>query len=295
MKEEKEQTVIDKTLLYLENYREMERYIKEAVSETSQVPDIDKYNISAERAFLQSVRECRAETVILFEHLKQALASLKEDAEAAGEGYKYDTLEAVYIKTIEGAMKAAAKDESFVVWDENGNLIGSLTDNVPEGALQTNPDGSVNTYDADGNKVGTVDAETVEKMTTFESDEDAAGQQEDAEDGGTVSNDAETTNPPSEPETGENGANTEPQEAEDEPEDKVIIPQGKMKVTVICDGSLNIRRSAAWGNENICGRAIRGQSYYVKEIHVVDGKKMVRTIGDLYLSGESEHVQFEQL
>lgn len=85
MKEEKEQTVIDKTLLYLENYREMERYIKEAVSETSQVPDIDKYNISAERAFLQSVRECRAETVILFEHLKQALASLKEDAEAAGE------------------------------------------------------------------------------------------------------------------------------------------------------------------------------------------------------------------
>ena len=73
MKEEKEQTVIDKTLLYLENYREMERYIKEAVSETSQVPDIGKYNISAERAFLQSVRECRAETVILFEHLKQEM------------------------------------------------------------------------------------------------------------------------------------------------------------------------------------------------------------------------------
>lgn len=37
------------------------------------------------------------------------------------------------------------------------------------------------------------------------------------------------------------------------------------------------------------------ETYYVKEIHVVDGKKMVRTIGDLYLSGESEHVQFEQL
>ena len=99
MKEEKEQTVIDKTLLYLENYREMERYIKEAVSETSQVPNISKYNISAERAFLQSVRECRAETVILFEHLKQALASLKEDAEAAGEGYKYDTLEDIVRET----------------------------------------------------------------------------------------------------------------------------------------------------------------------------------------------------
>lgn len=100
-----------------------------------------------------------------------------------GKGTEFKKEDCKEYKTIEGAMKAAAKDESFVVWDENGNLIGSLTDNVPEGALQTNPDGSVNTYDADGNKVGTVDAETVEKMTTFESDEDAAGQQEDAEDG----------------------------------------------------------------------------------------------------------------
>ena len=91
METEKEMTAIQKTQVYLENYREI-------VSETSQVPDIGKYNISAEKAFLQSVRECRAETVILFEHLKKALASLKEDAEAAGEGYKYDTLEAVYIK-----------------------------------------------------------------------------------------------------------------------------------------------------------------------------------------------------
>lgn len=182
-----------------------------------------------------------------------------------GKGTNFERGDCREYKTLEGAMKAAAKDESLVVWDENGN------------------------------KVGTADAENVKKMTTFESDENVAGQQENAEDEETASNDAETTNPPSEPETGENGANTEPQNAEDETEDKVIILQGKMKVTVICDGSLNIRRSAAWGNENICGRAIRGQSYYVKEIHVVDGKKMVRTIGDLYLSGESEHVQFEQL
>ena len=95
MKEEKEQTVIEKTLLYLENYREMERYINEAVSETSQVPDIGKYNISAERAFLQSVRECKAETIILFEHLKKALASLKEDAEAAIETAAEAFVEAV--------------------------------------------------------------------------------------------------------------------------------------------------------------------------------------------------------
>lgn len=98
METEKEMTAIQKTQVYLENYREIERYIKDAISEVSQIDDVSRYNISAEKAFLQSVRECRAETVILFEHLKKALASLKEDAEAAGEGYKYDALEAVYIK-----------------------------------------------------------------------------------------------------------------------------------------------------------------------------------------------------
>lgn len=98
MDEEKEMTPIKKTQIYLEYYREMERYTKDAVSEVSQVSDIHKYNISAENAFLKSIRECRAETVILLEHINKALESLKEDAEAAGEGYKYDALEAVYIK-----------------------------------------------------------------------------------------------------------------------------------------------------------------------------------------------------
>jgi len=148
-------------------------------------------------------------------------------------------------------------------------------------------------FNEDGTPAGTVDSETVAAVT---GDNEQETQQENAEDDENASNEDKATNPPTEQENGENGANTEADEAtEDEQEDKVIIPQGKMRVTVICDGSLNIRRSAEWGNDNICGRAIRGQSYYVKEIHVVDGKKMVRTIGDLYLSGESEHVQFEQL
>ena len=98
METEKEMTAIQKTQVYLENYREIERYIKDAISEVSQIDDVSRYNISAEKAFLQSIRECKAETFILFEHMKKALASLKEDAEAAGEGYKYDALEAVYIK-----------------------------------------------------------------------------------------------------------------------------------------------------------------------------------------------------
>lgn len=39
-----------------------------------------------------------------------------------------------------------------------------LTDTVPEGALDTNSDGSVNTYDEAGNVVGTVAMEEVEKL-----------------------------------------------------------------------------------------------------------------------------------
>lgn len=52
-----------------------------------------------------------------------------------GKGTEFKKEDCKEYKTIEGAMKAAAKDESFVVWDENGNVIGSLTDNVPEGAF----------------------------------------------------------------------------------------------------------------------------------------------------------------
>lgn len=202
-----------------------------------------------------------------------------------GKGTEFKKEDCKEYKKLDAALRAAAKDESLIVWDETGKVIGSLTDDVPEGALQTNPDGSVNTYDADGNKTGTVDAETLKEMTT----------QENAEDRENTSNEDKATNTPNEQENGENKANTEQDKNTEGQQGGIIIPQGKMRVTVICDGSLNIRRSAAWGDDNICGRAIRGQSYYVKEIHVVDGKKMVKTIGDLFLSGESEHVQFEQL
>lgn len=58
---------------------------------------------------------------------------------------------------------------------------------------------------------------------------------------------------------------------------------------------MNLRRSASWDAGNICGRAVKGQAYYVKEIHKVDGKPMVRTIDDIYLSGASEYVKIEEL
>ena len=85
-RKEELQTPTELTLIYLENYRELQRYVKEAVSEPDQI-GADRYNISAERAYLRSIRECRAETVILLEHIDKAMQSLKEDVEASGEGY----------------------------------------------------------------------------------------------------------------------------------------------------------------------------------------------------------------
>ena len=124
------------------------------------------------------------------------------------------------------------------------------------------------------------------------------------EDGNLIREAPEQQETPEQQEATEQQETTEQQEAteqleeqtvEAEQKDKIIVPQGKMEVTVVCDGTLNIRRTPEWGNKNICGRAVRGQKYRVKEIHLVDGKKMVRTVGDLYLSGDSKFVQFEQI
>lgn len=232
-----------------------------------------------------------------------------------GNGKEFKKEECKEYKTLDGARKAfdkaVAAGTEATVWDENGVVVIGMTENVPEGALQTNPDGSVNAYDADGNKVGTVDTATVAAVTESIGTDD--GQQDNA---GTSTGDAGAAtdsgngdgrgNMPPEPEKGQSGANTQQQQGTNtgagdgqqenvSESDTIIVPQGKMKVTVICDGTLNLRRSPHWGNTNVCGRASRGQSYHVKEIHTVDGKKMVRTIDDLYLSGASEHVQFEQL
>ena len=124
------------------------------------------------------------------------------------------------------------------------------------------------------------------------------------EDGNLIREAPEQQETPEQQEATEQQETTEQQEAteqleeqtvEAEQKDKIIVPQGKMEVTVVCDGTLNIRRTPEWGNKNICGRAVRGQKYRVKEIHMGDGKKMVRTVGDLYLSGDSKFVQFEQI
>ena len=122
-----------------------------------------------------------------------------------GKGKEFKKEECKEYKTIEGALRAAAKDEAFVVWDENGKVVGGLTDNVPEGALKTNPDGSVPAFDENGHPVGTVDAETAQKATGEGAETATDGQ-----------NGAEPEKSTPETENAGNGANTEPEKLSEE-------------------------------------------------------------------------------
>lgn len=214
-----------------------------------------------------------------------------------GTGTEFVKAQCKEYKTIEGALKAAAKDESLVVWDEDGNIIGSLTDNVPDGALQTNPDGSVDAFNADGNKVGTVDAKTVEEMT-------GNAPENNAEDGQNGSKDDEQANTSPQDENAENGANgasKNDDDKQDSPEDD--IPQvgitkeqvGRFHVTVICAGSLRLRRSASWNNSNECGRASKGQTYVGKRLFMLDGLPMLETVDGLFMSAAGIHVKMEKM
>ena len=72
-----------------------------------------------------------------------------------------------------------------------------------------------------------------------------------------------------------------------------IYTEKTKRAIVDCDGALNLRRSALWGNESICGCAVRGQSYYGKAIHTVEGKKMLEIINGIFLSRQPEHVRIE--
>jgi len=185
-----------------------------------------------------------------------------------GKGTEFKKENCKEYKTIKNVLIAASKDKNLCVWDETGKLIGGLADNIPEGVSTTKLDGSVSVYDENGHQTGTVDTATVKKVT--ETLKEATVKQ-------------------NETETCEDEVNTESQGNE------IIIPQETTKVTVVCDGTLNLRRSADWGSGSICGRASKGQSYYVKAIHTIQGKKMVQTIDNIYLSGQPEHVKFEKI
>ena len=124
--------------------------------------------------------------------MEMVVEQLKAVAKEAGWNVTEDQLRAIAQAAYENMMKGAEEaqqtqeaaqaasaaryyeigqrkyaEASTVVINVPGPAAGApgvavATDNVPEGALEPNPDGSVNAYDEAGLKVGTVDADTAE-------------------------------------------------------------------------------------------------------------------------------------
>ncbi len=50
-----------------------------------------------------------------------------------GKGMEFKKENCKEYKTIDGALRAAAKDETLTVWDENGEVVGGKRDNYSAG------------------------------------------------------------------------------------------------------------------------------------------------------------------
>lgn len=106
--------------------------------------------------------------------MEAVVKQLKAIADEVGMSVTEDQLKAI-AQTAYEAMKAGeaeAQPEQILKAIEaqtmpavviNTGTVAVATDNVPDGALQHNADGTVNAYDGAGNKVGTVSAEETER------------------------------------------------------------------------------------------------------------------------------------
>lgn len=108
------------------------------------------------------------------EKMAAVVEQLKRIADEAGLNVTEDQLKAI-AQAAYNAMKAGEKENTaepvaaltatpaatVVI---NTGKVAVATDNVPEGATETNADGTVNLYDAAGNITGSVTKEEAEKM-----------------------------------------------------------------------------------------------------------------------------------
>lgn len=173
-------------------------------------------------------------------------------------------------KTLDGAKKAAEK-AGLSVYDEEGvkvyPLKVELTDNVPDGAMEENADGSVNVYNKAGEKIGTATPEEVkeaEEQITPEDIEQAAA-----------------------------AAKAEEEEAqkanqEDEEPDEVEV-HGVIRR--VFPGKLRLRRVPSFEEGAICGVTMFTEKAVTKKIKVGE-KTMYKTLDGYFVSGDPAHVKF---
>lgn len=187
-------------------------------------------------------------------------------------GEVFDKEENKEYKTLEGAKKAAEK-AGLSVFDEGGvkvyPLKVQLTDDVPDGALEANADGSVNVYNEAGEKVGNAtpdEVATAEAQITPEDVEQAAAaaRAEDAE---------------------------KPEQDQEKPEQEPEETEVRGVIRRVFPGKLRLRREASFDVRAICGVTMFTEKAVTKKVKIGD-KVMYKTLDGYFISGDPAHVKF---
>ena len=211
-------------------------------------------------------------------------------------------------KTIKNAKKEAEKN-GLSVWDEEGVKLYPLkvevTDDVPDdAALEEKPDGSVNAYDENGEKVGEVPAEEVKEIMdeiTAEDVEAAAATDDVPDDAALEEKPDGSVN--AYDETGEKVGEVPAEEvkkimdeitAEDvEAAAAATRSEEEVHGTIrrVFDGRLRLRRRPSFEDDAICGVTMFDEKNVEKKAKIGD-RVLYKTTDGYWISGDPEHTEF---
>ncbi len=179
-------------------------------------------------------------------------------------GNDFESAKARPYKTRDGAIKAAERD-GLKAFDEDGNqgypVIVEAVNEVPDGALEPNADGSVNAYDADGNLIGTVTPEDVAAAEANITEDDI------------------------------NAAIARADDAAAAPAAKKVTKPISGKIRRAFDGKIRLRRAPSWEPSAVCG-ASKFTTKRVVGACDVDGKTMFLTEDGFFITGDPDLVVF---
>ena len=211
-------------------------------------------------------------------------------------------------KTIKNAKKEAEKN-GLSVWDEEGVKLYPLkvevTDDVPDdAALEEKPDGSVNAYDENGEKVGEVPAEEVKEIMdeiTAEDVETAAATDDVPDDAALEEKPDGSVN--AYDENGEKVGEVPAEEvkkimdeitAEDvEAAAAATRREEEVHGTIrrVFDGRLRLRRRPSFEDDAICGVTMFDEKNVEKKAKIGD-RVLYKTTDGYWISGDPEHTEF---
>ena len=223
-------------------------------------------------------------------------------------GNTFDKKENKGYKTIKNAKKEAEKN-GLSVWDEEGVKLYPLkvevTDDVPDdAALEEKPDGSVNAYDENGEKVGEVPAEEVKEIMdeiTAEDVEAAAATDDVPDDAALEEKPDGSAN--AYDENGEKVGEVPAEEvkkimdeitAEDvEAAAAATRSEEEVHGTIrrVFDGRLRLRRRPSFEDDAICGVTMFDEKNVEKKAKIGD-RVLYKTTDGYWISGDPEHTEF---